>query len=279
MEATTKRNALRRAVTRLNTMAPTARAWDADAARPAAVRRANTEIALADVEASLLQARRELALRLAIPAEQADDLLVRGSLPDRAPPPPSTDELISLALRTRPDLAAFQLSVERSQANVQLNRAERWDDIFDVLHALPGHHLSLSGQANGDGLGSGRIGGPADLRTQPGRHRARPRQRDPAANPLAGLRDQVIYEVQRAAADYANSRQLVPKYESTILPTARNLRDDKQRRSAQGRENLDAVLAAEQNYDEAVQRYLEALVSHRRNVLRLNTVVGQRILP
>ena len=85
--------------------------------------------------------------------------------------------------------------------------------------------------------------------------------------------------MQRAATEYTISRQLVQQYERAILPGVRRVRDEKQRRLREGRESLDVFLTAEQQYDEVVQRYLEALVNHRRSMLRLNQAVGQRLLP
>lgn len=237
------------------------------------VRRAYSEIALREADANLIQARRELALLLAIPAEQADDLPVRGSLRDRAPPPPATDELIQLALQSRPDLAAFRLSVGRAQANVQLSRAEIWDDVLTFY--TPSQIITFPSQGAKTAT-AWEAGGlavvPIFERNQGdiARGRAKVTQLQIQVRERS---DQIHYEVQRAVSEYTLSRQLVQKYENTILPSARRLRDDAQRRPA------GAVHTAEQNYEEAVQRYLEVLVNHRRSMLRLNTVVGQRILP
>ncbi len=223
----------------------------------ATVRRAYTEIALREAEANLLQAQRELALRLAIPAEQAGGLMVRGPLRDQAPLPPTTEELISLALQTRPDLAAFQLSVEQAQANVQLSRAEAWEDM--LLFYTPYQVITFPAQGKQTAT-AWEAGGLAVVpifdRNQGNIARARI-NRTQLQIQVRGLREQVIREVQHAAAEYALTRQLVQKYESTLLPRAPH----------------------DLNYDETIQHYLDALVNHRRSMLRLNTAVGQRILP
>jgi cobalt-zinc-cadmium efflux system outer membrane protein len=270
LEAALKRSALRQAAARMRAV----KTGDDDA-----VRRAYSEIALREADANLIQARRELALLLAVAPEQADDLPVRGSLRDRAPPPPATDELIRLALQTRPDLAAFRLSVDRARANVQLSRAEVWDDVLTFY--TPAQIITFPSQGAKTAT-AWEAGGLAVLpifeRNQGDIVRARANVTQLQLQ-VRGLSDQVINEVQRAVSEYTLSRQLVQKYEDTILPNARRLRDDKQRRFSQGQETADALLAAEQNSDEALQRYLETLVNHRRSMLRLNTVVGQRILP
>ncbi len=38
-------------------------------------------------------------------------------------------------------------------------------------------------------------------------------------------------------------------------------------------------LAAQREYNELVRQYRDTLVAHRRAMLKLNTVVGQRLLP
>lgn len=96
----------------------------------AAIHQASARIALQRAEAGLVHARRNLAVLLALPAEEADHLRVCGSLRDRSPPPPVTEELIALARRVRPDLLAYQLSVDRGQAEVRREQAEAVEDVF-----------------------------------------------------------------------------------------------------------------------------------------------------
>ncbi|HEY7311316.1 MAG TPA: TolC family protein [Gemmataceae bacterium] len=245
----------------------------------ATLRRGAAEIALQEVEASLLQARRELARLLAVPADRADDLAVRGSLHDRAPPPPDLDELIRLALQTRPDLAAYQLSVDHARADVQLSRAERIEDVLGFYTPYQGLTFPSQGVQTATAWEVGGLTAlPVFDRNQGDIARGRANVTQLQIQ-VQGLRDQVIYEVRRAAADYAVSRQLVATYERTLLDRARARRADKYRRFAAEQGGLDSFLAADQKYDEVVHQYLHALVQHRRSMLRLNSVVGQRILP
>jgi cobalt-zinc-cadmium efflux system outer membrane protein len=46
-----------------------------------------------------------------------------------------------------------------------------------------------------------------------------------------------------------------------------------------GEEDVNAYYSAERDYNEIVRQYRDALLRHRRSMLRLNTSVGQRILP
>jgi cobalt-zinc-cadmium efflux system outer membrane protein len=96
---------------------------------------------------------------------------------------------------------------------------------------------------------------------------------------LAGVQRQVANDVQKAAADYAASRNLIKRYDSEILATARELRDEMHGLFVRGEKGLSAYFEAQEDYKTVVHQYLEALARHRRNMLRLNTAVGQRIMP
>lgn len=90
---------------------------------------------------------------------------------------------------------------------------------------------------------------------------------------------EVIDEVQRAATEYTISGQAVRQYERDILADARRLHDEAYRRFAKGEKEVQSFLSAQRAYDEIVREYLESLVRHRRAILRLNTAIGQRVLP
>ncbi len=216
---------------------------------------------------------------MAVPAERADELAVSDSLRDRAPPPPATEELIERALQTRPDLAAYQLSIDRAQADVRLSRAERMDDVLVFYTPYEGTTFPSQDKRTATGWETGGLTVlPIFDRNQGDIARGRANVTQLQIQ-LRGLREQVIYEVRRAVTDYAVSRQLLRKYEEEILSNSRRLREEKYRLFAAGQESLDSFLTAERSYDDAVRHYLEELVHHRRAMLRLNTVVGQRLLP
>lgn len=285
LEAEIGQQVMRRAVTSLTAIVETTRGLAERGLRSpaevteATMRRANAEIALREAETTLLQARRELALLLALPAEQADGLAVRSSLRDRSPPLPCPDVLIQLALQTRPDLTAYQLSVERARADVQLSRAERLEDVLIFYTPYQGTTFPSQGQQTATGWETGGLSVlPVFDRNQGDIARGRANVTQLQIQ-VQGLREDIIYEVRRAIAEYTLSRQVVRKYESEILSNARRLREEKYRLFTAGQEKLDSFLTAERSYDEVAHQYLEALVHHRRNMLRLNTAVGQRIQP
>ncbi len=129
----------------------------------ALVNQHRAENALRSSEAGLLQMRRDLAVLLAAPVEQADTLAVRDPIRDSSPPQPSVDDLIGLALRIRPDLMAYRLNVDRAGASAaDAGRKNRRCAVF--LHALSDHGLPFAAVPGGAGLGGRGAGRSAGLR-------------------------------------------------------------------------------------------------------------------
>ena len=88
-------------------------------------------VGLLDAEENLRQKKRILAELLNLPPDQAERLELRGTLQDLAPPPPDADdELIQIALDCRPDVAAYRLGITVAEANVELQRANRFPDAY-----------------------------------------------------------------------------------------------------------------------------------------------------
>jgi outer membrane protein, heavy metal efflux system len=239
--------------------------------------RAETELRKA--QANLLQSRRDLAVLLAAPPEQADNLAPNGSIRDTAPLPPAVDDLVRLALKVRPDLMAYRLNVDRVQAQVQRTRAERIEDV--ILFYTPYQIQDFPGQSAQAALGweaGALVVLPVFDRKQGDIARANVEVKQTQTE-VQGAEQQVINEVRQAATDYAVSRQSVERYERDILPSSRRVLAEKQRLFTSGREGIDVWLTARKDYNDVVRQYQEALLRHRRAMLKLNTAVGQRLLP
>jgi cobalt-zinc-cadmium efflux system outer membrane protein len=244
-----------------------------------ALERVNAEIALPHAEAALLQARRELALLLGLPAERAETLEMRGSLHDFAPAPPCLGELISIALQTRPDLVAYRLGIHRAQADLRRERAEAIDNVFLFYTPFSANDYSPVGKQSASGWGVGVLF-PIPLfdRNQGDIARAQVNVTQTRLE-LQSLERHIVNEVQYAATEYALSREVVQQYERDMLADARRLRDEQSRLFAAGQAGFDSLFEMQKEYEEIVREYLEALAYHRRTMLRLNGAVGQRILP
>jgi cobalt-zinc-cadmium efflux system outer membrane protein len=276
--------AVRAGLARLTALRETARDLAARGLRPrsevsrVAVKQASVESAVQEAETALLQARRRLAVLLAIPPDGADRIQLRGSLHDRCPPLPCTNELIRIALQTRPDLIAYRLGLDRAEADVRLARAEAFDNVFLFYTPFNATDFSPQGKQSATGWGLGAIF-PVPLfdRNQGDIARARANVTQTELEREV-LERRIANEVQYATTECELSRAEVEQYEQEILPSARTLRDEKYHLFTQGRESLDALLEIQEDYDEAVRGYLESLVRHRRDMLRLTVVLGQRIL-
>jgi cobalt-zinc-cadmium efflux system outer membrane protein len=244
-----------------------------------AVARTDAELAIPRAETALLQSRRALALLLGIPSEQAPAIQITGMLHDCAPPPPGMEELVRIALQTRPDLTAYQLGISRALADLRREKAEAVDDLFVLYTPYTVNDYSPLGKQSASGWGMGVVVSlPFFDRNQGEIARARVNVTQTQME-QQGLVRRIVNEVQYAATEYAVSREAVDQYERSILADARALRDEQDRLFANGQASLDSWLEAQREYDEVVREYLEALVYHRRTMLRLNGAVGQRILP
>lgn len=243
------------------------------------VKQRNAEVTVQEAETALLQARRRLAVLLAVPPEQADHIQLSGSLHDRCPSLPCSEELIRIALQARPDLIAYRLGLDRAEADVRLARAEVFDNVFLFYTPFNATDFSPQGKQSATGWGLGAIL-PVPLfdRNQGDIARARANVTQTELEREV-LERRIANEVQYTAMEHELSRAEVEQYEQEILPHARTLREEKHRLFTQGRESLDALLEIQEDYDEAVRGYLEALVRHRRDMLRLTVVLGQCFLP
>ena len=96
------------------------------------VHRDNIALAMLDATANLQSAKRTLATVLSLPRDAVERLDLRGSLRDDARLVQTSDELIQMAVATRPDLAAFRLNVCRALADVRLAKANRFSDVFVI---------------------------------------------------------------------------------------------------------------------------------------------------
>lgn len=102
----------------------------ADAIDHVTFMRERSRNALAEAEEAYDDAREGLAVLLNMSPEETAQLEPHGSLRTTAQPPPAVGELEALALRCRPDLHAARLGVNRAGAELTLQRANRFDDVY-----------------------------------------------------------------------------------------------------------------------------------------------------
>jgi cobalt-zinc-cadmium efflux system outer membrane protein len=245
----------------------------------ATIRRDAAEVELDGAEAALADAKRDLATLLNLPPWQAAALDVRGSARDEAAPPPPEEDLIRLALCVRPDVVAYRLGIQRARSDVRLARKERFEDVFLLYTPYQFTNYAHEGQKSATGWSVGVLVSLPLLNRNQGNIARAERSELQSRIELGGLERQVVGEVQRACQEYRTTRSAVQKLERSILPRARRLRDEKFRLYSEGQEDITAYYNAERDFNEIVRQYRDALIRHRRSMLRLNTAVGQRVLP
>ena len=96
---------------------------------------------------------------------------------------------------------------------------------------------------------------------------------------LADRERQAAIEVRKAAREYEVTRAAVERVERDLLPSARRVRDTTLVQFNEGDVDALAYLNAQRAYNDIVRQYRDTVVRHRRSMPRLNSVVGQRILP
>ncbi len=246
----------------------------------------NIEIQIDSADLTLLEARetyddamRTLAALLMIPPEQAETFPIRGTLRVPDLPPPPIDRLIDRALAYRPDLAAFRLGVRRAQSEVRLARANRLNDVFLLYQPLTVQEGLLRDERAAYSWAMGvTVPVPVFDRNQGNIARAQHTVVQTQAQ-VANLERQVMLEVQRAEAAYSVTRATIRRMQEETLPAALENLKSSQAQAGQGESTTLARLEARRAFGEVSRQYLDALVRHRRSMLRLNTAVGARVFP
>jgi cobalt-zinc-cadmium efflux system outer membrane protein len=236
-------------------------------------------VAVEQAQTALRQAKQTLAVLLNLPPADADCLDLKGAIGGFELDLPGEEQLIDIALHVRPDLLAYRLGVKRAQIEVQMAKKDRIQDIFilytpwQLVDQTPEHLQSW----NSWGL-SALVTLPIFNRNQGNIARAEVTVSQVIIE-LQGREQQVIADVRKAFQEYSNNRKAVRYYQDNILPRARRVHEEMLRRYKAGAAGILDLFAAQREYNDVVRRYLEASVRLRRSALRLNTAVGQRIVP
>jgi cobalt-zinc-cadmium efflux system outer membrane protein len=237
------------------------------------------QIGLIDARENLKKTRRALGVLLNLPADKAEALEVRGSIHDLAPPPPPKDELVRMALALRPDVVAFRLGIKTAEANVRLQMANRFQDVYVLYQPYTLQDNTPFGLKSPVSWALGvTVPLPVYNRNQGGIARAKLNVTQSQLE-LATIERQTVTDVQQAYAEYEVTARMVEQIGTQVVPEARQVRDDTYRLYIGGEVNVITFLNAQRDYQDTVKQYLDTVVRHRRAMLNLNTVLGQRVLP
>jgi cobalt-zinc-cadmium efflux system outer membrane protein len=96
---------------------------------------------------------------------------------------------------------------------------------------------------------------------------------------LAFQERRVETELIQALKEYQVSGQIARRIREKVMPPLERAFRDRLRLFQEGEISKFVFLDSQRKYNEMAKAYLDASVRHRRSMLTLNTVVGQRILP
>ena len=239
----------------------------------------SAEVEVMDAEEVLRSAKRNLGVLLSMPGPEAEALLIRGSIRDIYPPPPPVDVLTRIAVDSRPDVVAYRLGLQRADAEVRLAVANRMSDVYVLYQPYTFQNNAPFDKKSATSWALGvTVPLPLFNRNQGNIQRARVNV-DQSRVEVAEREQVVANEVRQAEREYALTRGALGRIEGKLLPAASRVRDDAYRLYIQGEEGAVVYLNAQREYNEAARQYRDMLVRHRRSMLRLNTAVGQRLLP
>jgi cobalt-zinc-cadmium efflux system outer membrane protein len=244
-----------------------------------AVQLDSAELAVLRAEEGLHDAKQGIGLLINLTGEVVETLELRGSL--RTPPAarPSIEEMIAIALRVRPDLNAFRLGLRRAHANLNLAEANRLENVFLMVQPYTFQDNSPFDRKSAHSWAVGlTVPLPIFNRNQGNIERARLTVGQTELQ-LQQLERQIVVEVERAAHIHEVALKSVERLESGTLPRARRTLETSRDLYKAGEESSVGFLGALREYNAVVLQYRDTLVRHRRSSLRLNTTVGQRILP
>ncbi len=250
-----------------------------DAIDHVAVQLERSRMALADAVEAYDDAREGIGVLLSMPPAEAARLEPRGSLRDEAPPPPGLEELEALALKCRPDLRAARLGVSRAGAELALQRANRFDDVYLFYDPITIQDNSPFGQPSARSWAMGlTFALPIFNRNQGNIARAESNIGQSQLE-VSALERRALADVRLADRELRRSRDAIGQIERLILPRSRALLERHRRQFDAGDLSLDDMESASDDLAEAAQSLRDAIVRHRRAMLDLNTAVGLRILP
>ena len=232
-----------------------------------------------DAAEAFEDAQETLGLLLGVPPGETIDLVPRGGLRPIAPEPPPLDEMVRLASGCRPDVRAVRLGVNRARAEVDLQRANRVDDVYLFYDPIT---IQDNGPIQRPDSQSWAVGLTFSLpvfnRNQGNIARAQSNVSQTRTE-LESMERRVASEVRLADREYHYAKRALERIEAVLLPQSDARLREAQADFEAGESSIDDF---QEHLEEAAavsQSHREALVRYRRSMLDVNTAVGMRILP
>ncbi|APW58983.1 TolC family protein [Paludisphaera borealis] len=236
-------------------------------------------LGLIDAQASYRKAKLEMGSLMNLTRPEIEAMSVRGTIQDDAPPPPPVEEMVKIALAERPDIVSFRLGLHRAEADVRLARANRLNDVFVLAQPFTYQDNTPYGLKSAYSWALGvTVPLPVYNRNQGGIQRA-VLNVDQTKTEIAELERQIAIDVEKAAQEYAVTRQEVDELKSEVIPAARQVQQEAYRLYLSGETSIVNYINAQLDFNQVAKQYLDTAIRHRRSMLDLNTVTGKRIMP
>ncbi len=236
-------------------------------------------VGLIAAEEAIRQTKVVLGELLALSPDQAERLELRGTIGDNAPALPSQPELLALALASRADVKAYHRGIASAEANVGLQRANRFSDAYLLCQPYTYQNNAPYGKQSGTSWAVGiTVPLPIYNRNQGNIERAKINVYQTEVQ-LAYQQRRVEIEVQQAIKEYQVSGQIAQRIRNQALYWLEQASQARHKLFQEGEATKFVFLDSQRKYNEMAKAYLDAAVRHRRSMLILNTAVGQRIMP
>ncbi len=238
-----------------------------------------SELQLQEAIIARSKANRALALILNMPLDRVDDIRVRDSVGLLQSAPLSRTDLVAKGLERRPDLAAARIAIRRANADLKLAKANGYPDVYLLYQPYTLQNNTYLGVPSAYSWTLG-VTATVPLFNRNQGNVARAKINIPQTEiQMASQERTVVSDVLNAEQELEQSRAAVERLRTEIIPTSRSARDKALDRFRGGNTSALEYLAAQQDFNDVVRAYRDAMVRHRRAILDLNTAVGERILP
>jgi outer membrane protein, heavy metal efflux system len=237
------------------------------------------ELNVKEAKQAKIKANRAFALILNLPLEDVDKIDVYDPVGKLQGLPMARQELIRKAIEKRPDLLAWRYGFRRAEADLKLAKANGYPDVFVLYQPYTLQNNTYLGVPSAYSWTLGLTAAiPLYNRNQGNVTRAKINIHQSGIQ-VASAERVVVSDVLNAAQELEQSKVAVEQYRQEILPPAKEVLATASKRLLGGEISMDDFLDAQQDYNEYVRAYRDALIRHRTAILDLNTAVGERILP
>ena len=239
-----------------------------------------SDVAMLQFRSTVVRADLDLAastarLRTLLGRSASDPLDLVGDLGGASAATASdVERLEQVALETRPDLRALQLSQARSVADLRLQEAVGKIDYS--VGAEYRRQQGLAGRSNSLGFF---VSAPLPVFNRNQGEIARAgAEGEQVVRQLSARRAQILAEVRIAYHEYVTNHDLVDAIEHDLLKPATSARDISAYTYRAGGTSLLELLDAQRAFNDTMQSYLDAQASLRRAASRLNAAVGAEVV-